>query len=372
MDAKQFMIVASALPSNISILLRGDHGIGKSSVAQALGRLLAKQRGIPGLAEVIDRRLSQMTEGDIIGLPSVEGGVTKFCSPDWLHEACVAPRLLLLDELNRATQEVMQAAFQLVLDREINGMRLHPDTVVVSAINTSGKYNVNDIDPALQDRFFVVDFFPTTEDWIDWAKNPEEDKYRGGSIPVEVIDFIRKEDRFLDPPKDAPMGAVTTSRRSWARFGVTLSKCGIDLSADELDSRVYSIALGFLGVEAAAAFTDYVKNREKNIKPTDILDKWGPAMEKRVKESASERISALINSTFDYIYKSGSITPMQTSNLKAFAHTVPAELCVQMWTRIAKDSGEDNTGEKWAKRLVDVVGSRLLEIYKPQIEAAKR
>jgi hypothetical protein len=62
------------------VLLRGRHGIGKSSVVYQY----AESLGMP----VVERRASQMTEGDLLGLPTVDEGVTSFCPPDWFATAC--------------------------------------------------------------------------------------------------------------------------------------------------------------------------------------------------------------------------------------------------------------------------------------------
>jgi MoxR-like ATPase len=109
MKIRTFLELAPKLSPQTSILLRANHGIGKSQLV----RHLAKKMGLP----VIDRRLSQLTEGDIIGLPSTDGDVTRFNPPDWYKRACDEAVVLFLDELNRATPEVMQTAFQIVLDR---------------------------------------------------------------------------------------------------------------------------------------------------------------------------------------------------------------------------------------------------------------
>ena len=79
--------------------------------------------------------------------------------------------ILFLDEINRASVEVQQCAFQIVLDRELNGMKLHPETRLYSAINEGTHYQVNEMGPALTRRFWVVDLEPTTEDWLEWAEN---------------------------------------------------------------------------------------------------------------------------------------------------------------------------------------------------------
>ena len=154
MDIKTFSSTIRHLPANVSVLIRGPHGIGKSHLAERA----ADDIGLP----LIDRRLSQMSEGDLVGLPELVDGVTRFCPPDWYARACREPVILLLDEINRATPELQQGAFQIVLARELNGHKLHPETRVIAAINASAEYQVNEMDPALLDRFWVVDLDPTT------------------------------------------------------------------------------------------------------------------------------------------------------------------------------------------------------------------
>ena len=67
MDIKTFKTIVPKLPPHIAVLVTGATGIGKSDIFHQIADTI-------GL-EIIDRRLSQMTEGDIIGLPSLEGGV---------------------------------------------------------------------------------------------------------------------------------------------------------------------------------------------------------------------------------------------------------------------------------------------------------
>src|SRR5574343_250038 len=145
MSVETFVKVAASLPANVSVLLRAKHGVGKSQLVRQLKDIISERTGIKFKA-VIDRRLSQLSEGDIIGLPSTDGNVTRFNPPDWFKTACERPCCLFLDELNRATNEVMQASFQIILDRELNGWKLHPQTRVYSAINLSSSYSVNEVD----------------------------------------------------------------------------------------------------------------------------------------------------------------------------------------------------------------------------------
>ena len=182
MDFKTFKLCAQQLPSNVSVCIIGPHGIGKSQAVYQLG---TEAFDLP----VIERRLSQMSEGDMIGLPELKEGVTRFAPPDWYKWACDKPVVLFLDELNRATDEIQQAAFQIVLGRELNGHKLHPETRVYVAVNHGSEYNVNDMDPALLDRFWTIELKPTVEDWLTWAED---------TVHPYVREFIKQNHKHLE------------------------------------------------------------------------------------------------------------------------------------------------------------------------------
>ena len=61
------------------VLLRGRHGIGKSTVVYQYAALQDM--------EVVERRASQMTEGDLVGLPTIDAGSTRFNAAVWFKAA---------------------------------------------------------------------------------------------------------------------------------------------------------------------------------------------------------------------------------------------------------------------------------------------
>lgn len=65
--------------------------------------------------------------------------------------------VLFLDELNRSNLDVRQATLQLILNKELHSHKLpYIDgkcTIIVSAINPSDLYQVDELDAALLDRF---------------------------------------------------------------------------------------------------------------------------------------------------------------------------------------------------------------------------
>ena len=142
-------VVPHILDAKLPVLLRGRHGVGKSEVVYQT----AAVRGLP----VVERRASQMTEGDLLGLPDtadtdIDGRkATTWNAPDWLVTACTQPVVLFLDEVDRATMEVRQGLFELTDSRKINGWHLHADTLIIAAVNGGehgAQYQVGEMDPA--------------------------------------------------------------------------------------------------------------------------------------------------------------------------------------------------------------------------------
>lgn len=324
MSIKTFLTVAEVLPVETSVLLRGPHGIGKSQVV----RQVAKHFKLP----VIDRRLSQMTEGDMIGLPSTDGEVTRFNPPDWYKQACAKPHCLFLDELNRATPEVMQAAFQIVLDRELNGWKLHEATRVYAAINHSAAYTVNEMDPALLDRFWTIDLEPTKEDWLIWA--------RDGNVHDNVTDFIAANEKFLDTPKEVEPGKVSPSRRSWERLSSALVKASVIEDPD--NPLFYPIALGYVGPEPTIAFRSFVKTIDNQVTGEEVLRDYGK-VKKKISKLGQERQNILIEKVSEYITKElKTLDDKQGKNLHDFMDDLPGELRIACWSKMQQGSGTEN------------------------------
>jgi hypothetical protein len=337
MSVKTFVEVARKLPIEASILLRGPHGIGKSQVVRQVARLIAQDNGITNF-ELIDRRLSQMSEGDMIGLPSTDGEVTRFNPPDWYKRACMKPCVLFLDELNRATPEVMQAAFQIVLDRELNGLRLHPQTRVFSAINSSAAYTVNEMDPALLDRFWTIDLEPTVEDWMAWARKPSDQE--GGEIHSTIIDFIQSNEKWLDVPGDSGPGEVTPSRRSWERLSIALTGAEI---ADEPDAGLfYPMTLGYVGANATIAFVAFAKTIDNQVSGKEIIEGY-EKVKKKIAKLGQEKLNVCSEKVSDYVtQKAKALNEDQGKNLAAFMRDLPGELAVALWSKLTQGSGATN------------------------------
>jgi hypothetical protein len=319
--AISYAVLNSVLPSVISakfpILIRGRHGIGKSTIVYQI----AEQMGLP----VVERRASQMTEGDLLGLPKVEGNVTQWLAPEWLHNACNNPVILFLDEVDRATMEVRQGIFELCDSRKIAGYSLHPDTVIFACVNGGGdhgdQYQVGEMDPAELDRYTVFDVKPTVEDWLSWAD---------GNVNQVIWDFINDNHTHLEHNDDYEPNKVYPSRRSWERLSKTVGDQ--DLKALAGSGVLYHLTTSFVGFEAAVALVDYVNKYQKIVTVEDILEGKHKLTEKFKINDHNALIERFKQSkVFDR-----NLTADELVNVAEYFVTLPSELGMVFFQVVSK------------------------------------
>ena len=323
-DFRTLKLILPLLDPQDAVLFRGPHGIGKSAIPSAVSKAEGKR--------LLDVRLSLFTEGDLIGVPDQERikstGVTTFAPPDWLHTACHEPCILFLDEINRALIGVQNSAFQLVLDREVKGMVLHPGTRVFAAVNDSPEYTVNEMDPALLDRFITYDLTPTVHDWIEWASE--------SGVDDVIVDFIRNHPEHLRPTKAVEPGKITPTQRSWARLDRNLKHAKMQpntLAGNKPPAGFYAICMGLVGVEAAIAFNKFIEDFEANITAEDVLDRW-KKVKSKVEKIPADRISSIIQKLGDHS-KNNTWTEAQVKNASEFAHIISGELLMSLWQAVS-------------------------------------
>ncbi|HFL2570072.1 TPA: ATP-binding protein [Clostridioides difficile] len=186
-------------------LIVGESGIGKT----ALANKLAKENDWSLI--VIDGNL--LKEGEIGGLPTIESYVgvnsngyktekktTVYAVHNKLREideeiSKSKTVLLFIDEINRCEHTVQQELMNLILNREINGYKLHDDVKILAAMNPSSKYGsdfdyqVVDMDAAQENRFVWLNMESDHAQWIKWAIDE--------GIERKVIEFISTFPEYL-------------------------------------------------------------------------------------------------------------------------------------------------------------------------------
>ena len=314
------------------VLLRGRHGIGKSTVVYQY----AEQQKM----EVVERRASQMTEGDLVGLPSIEANSTRFNPPDWFKTACDRPVVLFLDEVDRATLEVRQGIFELTDSRKLNGHKLHDDTLIFAAVNGGehgAQYQVGEMDPAELDRWTVFDIEPSVEDWLAWAND--------SGISQEIFNFINQNRAHLEHTDDFEPNKVYPSRRSWERLDQCLSQAGL---LEDASPALFNLTSAFVGFEAAVAFNDFIQNYDRQVSTSDILIKGD--FSKLADFGINDHTAIIDKFEAEETFKD-ELEQDQIDNLARYFIMLPSEVAMKLWTVMGK--GEVNNTVKLHKTDVD-------------------
>jgi hypothetical protein len=375
--------------SKKSGMVRANHGVGKSAVVK---QFQEKMSAIDGEEwGFVDLRLSQQDVGDLRGIPFRINGSTFFAPPQWLpvhpdYQADLTKWLtqageayspfnthkkgvLFLDEFNRATREVMQCAFELVLDRRLGGVPIPEGWLVVAAINHDQDiYQVQQIDPALTNRFETIDFLPSPEEWFNWAK-PE---VAAGRMHPAVLDYLRTHENKLIPKKEdilksAEEGEPLFTPRSWSTLGDLLAKSmSIDEDLCEIkdgatENFLGELCKGSVGSTAAVGFIGWLKTEYKTLNAKMIIDsmhlegdKTEAHLKKIVKGNRVQEMTALMNDTLNELKGRGAgykLSDAQIGNLTTLVEIFPAEISMGFFTSLAKqDKKQTDTIYNWKEQ----------------------
>ena len=340
--------VPAILDARLPVLVRGRHGVGKSEVVYQI----ANARNLP----VVERRASQMTEGDLLGLPDTADlsdgrKATTWNAPDWLVTACTEPVVLFLDEVDRATMEVRQGLFELTDSRKINGWNLHPETLIVAAVNGGehgSQYQVGEMDPAELDRWTVFDVEPSPEDWLGWAT---------GKVDSVLWDFINGNRQHLEHTDDYEPNKVYPSRRSWVRFANTVAPLGLFAEDGDRDL-LLNLATGFVGFEAAVALRDFVQKYEYQVSIEDLLDDG--SFDKIEKWGINDHAAMVEKMEHAGTFKT-ALNDDQLTNLATWFVTMPSEICMKLWSVIGDSEDEDGMNAVRLHKATAADGTRVSE-----------
>lgn len=282
-----FKNIVKYTPVEQAILLKGIHGVGKSeSIKSSMEELgyrmvtlfLGQAADAGDIIGLPDKRALMMrfTDGD--GIERVEEvNVTDFNPPKWWPFDMSEKIIIFLDEINRGKPEIMQCIMDMVLNRKLNGRMLPTQTRIIAAMNPTddGYYQVEDLDPALLDRFNVYDFKPTVEEWISWASL--EDR-----VHEIVISFIARHTDMLDPPssKETKAGDINASRRSWVRVSNIIKNDPTLLAGNR--NILKNMLFGIIGTRCTSAFDKHVAEVGSGLTPELILNKWDAKVKKAI------------------------------------------------------------------------------------------
>jgi len=254
-------VVANGMERNgqhVWFNFEGLKGIGKSTLAKEIARLLPKHT-----LRYVDT--TAMTAGDS-GIPKFKEAddqdFVRYVANEVLGLHLGVPLIIMLDELSKASREVMLPFLRLGLEREMFGYRLHPDSVVISNGNLTVE-NLGDGYQAHQlDRFTVMELrTPTNKEWIGNFAVPNNINPMISGWALQTPELFQD---WRDVPNPDDNQYIDHPQAVGRRKGVTcrgLAKCGYILDNREgvSDHLLRAMLAGTIGYYAAEQLMTFMQ-----------------------------------------------------------------------------------------------------------------
>jgi MoxR-like ATPase len=316
-EAKIFIraLVEHSVP--LTPCLVGAMGIGKSQIVAQV----AKELGI----QLIDLRLAQMETGDLVGIPYLKGNKTFWGAPGWWPEEGTRG-ILLLDEINRAPNDVRQAIFQLILADSEGRRKLHTHILpkgwaVIAAMNPGGgEYQVEELDKAMVRRFIMLTVQPDVESWLLWAKeNVELAGKEKPKVDPAITAFIAANKNLLNLTENFDV-EVKPSSDAWTMLSQLREANVIPYEAE------FEIMAGIVGKEQATAFRKWLDaNYKRPVNGEEILNKYEEVVERLLEQRNDEWYATKLD-LLTHLATNKELNKKQTENLKWFIKDSPADI----------------------------------------------
>ena len=243
-------------------------GIAKS----AIGRSIADKMGF----RYMDIRLSMVDETDVGLYPNVseidvtdENGTRTvkcldFVVPRWAIEANKQPTIIHFEELNRASQQVRNAALQILLERQIGTDFKFNDNVLMMSSGNLGDEDGTDVeefDSALNNRLVHINHTLDVKEWVD--------DFATENVHPMIVSYINTHPEHMYKTSDNAKGYATP--RSWTMMSeFIVANYGMNSTPREFLPLLKEVAAGYIG-NSAMKFVTYCEDM-MNINIMDVLN----------------------------------------------------------------------------------------------------
>ena len=263
-------------------------GVAKS----AIGKSIAEKMEF----RYMDIRLSMVDETDVGLYPvvsEVESGgkmikCLDFVVPRWAIEANKQPTIIHFEELNRASQQVRNAALQILLERQIGTDFTFNDNVLMMSSGNLGDEDGTDVeefDSALNNRLVHINHTLSVDEWLGDFANTNCHKL--------ITSFIKAHPEQMYKSSENTKAYATP--RSWTMLSeFIVCNFGQDASPRDFLPLLKEVSSGYLG-NSAVKFVQYCEDM-LNISINDVINNYDGIkkdLEKYNRDKNSELIQSL-------------------------------------------------------------------------------
>lgn len=296
------------------LYLEGKPGSAKSSIF----RYIAERNN----GYYIDLRLSQMDSAEVGGIPRtkfIEDGteIMYYAIPEWAYEANFKAKdgqkvYVHMEELNRASKEVQDAALQPLNERMLgHKFHFHENVYFVASGNLGEEdgCEINEFDAALWNRLRRELHELDIDTWEKHFANENVNKY--------IINFLKAKPMWFFYRKEGDKNFATP--RTWTDLSYAIGKDEKDIN--KIIDIVDSLGLNVVGSASKSAFITYLQE-SKSISIDMVLKNYSKIQE-TVKELDRSRINELLQNLKEI--KLDSLSETKEDNMILFLKDVYAD-----------------------------------------------
>ena len=244
----------SMVTGNVPCLI-GYTGVGKTD----MGRIISERHN----RRLIELNLALHSTEDLIGYPyKGDDGKMHWAPPAWFPEE-EDKYILYVDEINRASKDVLNAVMPLILTGQLHEHILPKGTWIMSAMNPDNDdfdmvYSFDDA--AILSRLIFIEVPPEFHSWQMWLKNNQ--KY--DSV---IVGFLENNPEYFVPTiKNVISQDIKPNPRSWTKFINILHYCKANniKPLDALDLICKGLLGDNINIRLAALLDSYFEDTDFN------------------------------------------------------------------------------------------------------------
>lgn len=253
-------------------LVQGEMGTGKSSILKTLAKALPTHK--PVYFDATTKDLGDLMLPDFIKANDEHAGYVTYLTNEELGLHYDQPIILMIDEFGKANRAVQQGLTRIMLEREMGGRKLHPDSIVFATTNL-GAEGVGDLLQAhARNRISVITTRkPSVEEYIDYGINNGFDTSLLGwvkdnpQVMASFLDVKNPDDNpYIFHPK-AQRASFFTPRSGEAASDILKRRDKMD------DQTLTAMLMGTIGDRGAMDLSAYIKLADQLPKRADIMER---------------------------------------------------------------------------------------------------
>jgi len=247
---KQLTEFLLAVAPRRPVMIWGQPGIGKTAIVEQFFAAV----GLPCQSLLG----SQLAPEDLMGVPQIIDGKTRFCPPGMIARDTAYG--LFLDEINATSPDVSRAMYSLVMDGVIGEYRMPEGSVVIAAGNRAeDQAIVRTMPSALINRMVHVQLTVSHREWLDWG-------YGAGLSPLVLEYIAARPDHLVSTP--SKQQAPFSTPRAWHYLSDAITSFSGTPSLHMLKVS----ANGLLTAAHAQSFIGFVKTTHERQSLSKILE----------------------------------------------------------------------------------------------------